>query len=224
MNPPQYKNEPVGSIQSLAKMLQMPVDELLKLAEDADSYYMQNTPEIKPNGKVRITYRLKPRLQEIQQRINQEIFYAVDYPFYLQGSIKDKDYPRNYIHNASLHTGRKIVISEDITSFFPSITAYIVMRMWQHFFHFPKEVAEVLTNLTTYQGIVPQGAKTSSYIANLIFWDKEPQVESQLRQLGLRYSRFVDDVTVSSAIIGAIIGLPPRSGWLITLAAPEFGR
>lgn len=198
MNHPHYRNKPIGSIHSLAKMLQIPVDELFKLAEDADSYYLENTPEQKPDGKVRITYRLKPRLQEIQQRINQEIFHAVDYPPYLQGSIKDKESPRNYIHNASLHTGRRIVIREDISSFFPSINTPVVMKMWQHFFHFPKEVAEVLTKLTTYRGIVPQGAPTSSYIANLIFWDKEPQVEDQLQQLGLRYSRFVDDVTVSS--------------------------
>lgn len=198
MNPPQYKNEPIGSIESLANMLRIPVEELLKLAEDADSYYCQNKPEQKPNGGVRITYRLKPRLKKIQQRIVQQIFRDVDYPLYLQGSIKDEKSPRNYIYNASLHTGQRIIIREDISNFFPSIKAPIVMRMWQHFFHFPKDVAVVLTQLTTYGKVVPQGAPTSSYISNLIFWDKEPRLEHQLRQLGLRYTRFVDDVTVSS--------------------------
>jgi hypothetical protein len=70
--------------------------------------------------------------------------------------------------------------------------------MWQHFFHFPKDVAVILTKLTTYNKIVPQGAPTSSYVSNLIFWDEEPKLEYQLRQQGFRYSRFVDDITISS--------------------------
>ena len=56
----------------------------------------------------------------------------------------------------------------------------------------------VLTQLTTYKKAVPQGASTSSYISNLIFWDKEPQLESQLRQQGFLYSRYVDDITISA--------------------------
>lgn len=182
----------------MANMLRIPVEELLKLAKDADHYYSPNRPEQKPNGGIRITYRLKSRLKKIQQRIVQQIFHDVDYPFYLQGSIKDERYPRDYINNASLHAGQSIIIREDISSFFPSIKSPIVLRMWQLFFHFPKDVAMVLTQLTTYGEILPQGAPTSSYISNLVFWDKEPQLEYQLRQKGFRYSRFVDDVTISS--------------------------
>lgn len=198
MNPLQYKNKPIGSVQSLANMLGIPVEELLKLAKEADDYYSPNSPEQKPNGGIRITYRLKPRLKKIQQRIIEQIFHKVDYPFYLQGSIKDESYPRDYINNASLHAGQYIIIREDISSFFPSIKASIVLRMWQLFFHFPKDVAKILTQLTTYQETVPQGAPTSSYISNLVFWDQEPQLEYQFRQQGFRYSRFVDDITISS--------------------------
>jgi hypothetical protein len=70
--------------------------------------------------------------------------------------------------------------------------------MWQHFFHFPPDVALILTKLATYDGFLPQGAKTSSYIANLVFWDKEPRLVSDLKRRGLRYTRYVDDITISS--------------------------
>lgn len=69
--------------------------------------------------------------------------------------------------------------------------------MWKYNFNFPDEVALLLTQLTTYKG-VPQGARTSSYIANLIFWDLEPNVVEQLKKRGLEYSRYVDDITLSS--------------------------
>ncbi len=82
--------------------------------------------------------------------------------------------------------------------FFPSTGRKLVRKMWQHFFHFPPDVASLLTNLTTYKNFVPQGASTSSYIANLIFWDKEPRLVEELRKRGIYYSRYVDDITIST--------------------------
>tara|TARA_R110000823_G_scaffold32147_1_gene90799 strand:+ start:1611 stop:2183 length:573 start_codon:yes stop_codon:yes gene_type:complete len=70
--------------------------------------------------------------------------------------------------------------------------------MWQYFFCFSPDVASVLVRLTTRQGFLYQGASTSSYIANLIFWDVEPELATLLREKGYTYSRFVDDVTVST--------------------------
>ena len=70
--------------------------------------------------------------------------------------------------------------------------------MWQRFFCFPIDVAQTLTKLTTFNGFLPQGAATSSYIANLIFWDKEPDIEHNLRERDVYYSRYVDDITVST--------------------------
>jgi hypothetical protein len=52
--------------------------------------------------------------------------------------------------------------------------------------------------LTTYQGRVPQGASTSSFIGNLILWDKEPKFVMELSNRGFYYTRYVDDITISS--------------------------
>ena len=62
---------------------------------------------------------------------------------------------------------------------------------------FSDDVAEVLTMLTTKDGGLPQGAVTSSFLANLVFWDYEPGLVEKLNARGLRYSRYVDDVSVS---------------------------
>ena len=127
-----------------------------------------------------------------------EILRKVEYPFYLQGSIKDKSNPRDYITDCKFHIHKRIIISEDITNFFDSIKSDLVFKMWKYFFNFPEDVALVLTQLTTYKGFDPQGASTSSYIANLIFWDIEPFVVKQLNEMGICYSRYVDDITLSS--------------------------
>ena len=62
---------------------------------------------------------------------------------------------------------------------------------------FSDDVAEILAMLTTKDGGLPQGAVTSSFLANLVFWNYEPCLVGTLSARGLRYSRYVDDVSVS---------------------------
>ena len=65
------------------------------------------------------------------------------------------------------------------------------------FFNFSQEVAEILTKVITYKNFVPEGASTSSAVANLVFWDREPNLEFEFSQKDYRYSRYVDDINVS---------------------------
>lgn len=193
-----YKNRAIGSTESLAKALSLTKIQLVKYANIAERYYIERPPEVKPDGSLRKTYDTQPMLKKIHGRILTEILHKVEYPIYLQGSIKDIHQPRDYISNCSIHSKKRIVISEDICNFFDSIRSDHVFRMWKYNFNFPDEVAKLLTKLTTYKGRVPQGARTSSYIANLIFWNLEPLVVEKLKERGIEYSRYVDDITISS--------------------------
>jgi hypothetical protein len=198
MKVPAYKHPPIGSIKTLAEVLQTTPENLQYFASNVEKYIKPNPPKTKPNGKIRQTYRVEDPLQSIHVRMKKQLFYNVFYPDYLQGGIKDKDNPKDYISSATYHAGRKYVNCEDISDFFPSILEDLVLKMWQYFFCFPPDVAKLLTKLTTYNGFIPQGAVTSSYIANLIFWDKEPEIEDNLRRKGIYYSRYVDDITIST--------------------------
>ena len=55
-----------------------------------------------------------------------------------------------------------------------------------------------MTALTTREGKVFQGTPTSSYLANLAFWSIEGTLVEKLAVRNMRYSRYVDDVTISS--------------------------
>jgi Reverse transcriptase (RNA-dependent DNA polymerase) len=75
----------------------------------------------------------------------------------------------------------------------------MVLNVFKCFFCFSTPVAELLADLCTKDGILPQGACASSYIANLIFWQNEHRLVRQFREVGLIYTRLIDDITISSA-------------------------
>ena len=198
MNRPCFKGRPIATLDALARALHFSPRQLRWAIERADTLYRHTKPIAKSDGSVRQTYDPAAPLKNIQRRINRNIFNRVMFPTYLQGGIRDRNNPRHCIANAKLHSGATIVINEDISSFFPSITKQQVRDIWQNLFHFPPEIAEALTILTTYQGILPQGAPTSSYLANLVLWRQEPELVTNLAARGIRYSRYVDDITLSS--------------------------
>ncbi|OWY74331.1 reverse transcriptase family protein [Pantoea sp. AMG 501] len=224
MNPvlsdaPLYRRRRIGSVASLAKALSVKEDELFSLAARADQMYRLASSVLKPDGSIRQTWDAREPLKSLHRSIRRNILDLVAWPSYLTGSLKGCDYKVN----ASLHAGARIVISEDISGFFPSTTEAIVRHIWLGFFGFSQEVADCLTHLTTRHGALPQGAITSSFLANLAFWDAEPELQAGFRARGLIYSRYVDDIAVSSctfldnhdkaAIIADIYGMLFRRGY-----------
>jgi hypothetical protein len=213
MEAPQYKGKPIGSIETLSQILEFPSKKLISLANKADIFYTPNPPKIKEDGTVRQTYTVEEPLKKLQGRILYTILRDVQFPLYLYGGIQGTD----YISDAKFHVGCAEIIHEDIKKFFDSIKFDHVFNIWQIFFGFPSDVAHLLTQLTTYRRFVPQGAQTSTYIANLVFWNKEPKLENDFRQAGYVYSRFVDDIQISSkkklskdekkTIIGKVYGM-----------------
>lgn len=215
---PFYPCEPIRSVKALSIALGIPELRLRRIADMANRLYRVADIVEKPDGSKRQTFDAYPRLKEIQIRIKERILARVEFPHYLNGSLKG----RSTRKNAEVHVGAKISISEDIAQFFPSITGSIIHAMWAGLFHFSGEVASLLTLLTIKHGEVPQGAVTSSYLANLALWLHEPALVSKFEDQGLTYTRYVDDITVSSsrrlaegeqtAIVSAIYGMMIRFG------------
>ncbi|OQM41547.1 reverse transcriptase family protein [Citrobacter braakii] len=198
MDKPYYPFRPISSIAILAKTLGIHEKMLLNLANKVDDSYTEFLINVK--GKDRTVYEPKHDLKKLQKRINHRIFEKVQYPVYLQGGIKDPSNKRDYVENAKIHCERdpNIIISIDIKSFYDNIKSDYVFNVYKNFFIFPDEVSEILTKLTTFKNKVPQGACTSSYLANLIFFNTEYSLVSKFRSTGICYTRLLDDVTLSS--------------------------
>lgn len=224
MNPlqndcPSFKGRPIRQLASLAKALGCTIAQLQYVASHANDLYRVAQEVPKSDGTVRYTFDAKPPLKKLHRRIKTEILDRVNFPSYLTGSIKGRDYKCN----AELHQGSKIVISEDIGNFFPSTGYLHVLDVWRCFFGFSEEVADILSLLTTRNGQLPQGAITSPHLANLVFWRDEPRLQRKLAEAGITYSRFVDDISVSSKgsicpeektnVIAVIYGMMQRNGY-----------
>jgi hypothetical protein len=189
---------PIAKIESLASILSIGEDELLDISKNIDNLWKQGKLLYKKSGEPRPTLDAKTPLKDLHEKIKNRLLKQFPYPEYLLGGIEDKESPRDYKRHAEIHSGKCILINEDVKDFFPSSTADVVNGIWKNLFRCTPEVAALLTNITTLDGSLPQGWKTSGYLANLVFWDLEPDLVSRLAMSGFSYSRFMDDITVSS--------------------------
>lgn len=195
MEAPAYPHDPIQSVSSLCRALALPEPLLRSIAERIPKLYIGPTPKPKKSGNgFRDVYDTRPPLKPLLRKINKVFFERVAFPEYLHGSIRGCD----FISNAKVHEGSVTVLTEDITGFFDHITEEHAYDIWRRFFGFGDGPSELLTKLVTNGGRVYQGSPTSSYLANLVFWDIEPRTVAALTRRGLRYSRFVDDATLSS--------------------------
>ncbi|PXF28683.1 reverse transcriptase [Pokkaliibacter plantistimulans] len=197
MDKPYYPFKPIGSLDALATTLGVHPKLLTDFSNKANDSYVKFEIVSKSN-KRRTVYEPKFELKRLQKRINSRIFEKVEYPVYLHGGISDEINKRDYVENAKLHAKSNTLICLDIKDFYGSILLDHVFDVFKNFFHFPPDVSSLLTKLVTLNGNVPQGACTSSYLANLVFFNSEYNLVSRFRGRGVTYSRLLDDVTLSS--------------------------
>jgi hypothetical protein len=207
---PIYPCRPISSLSALANTLRVSEQSLLEIAASADQMYRKVRP--KP-GSNRQTFDANPPLKPLHARIKSNILMRVNFPAYLTGSLKGRDYKTN----AELHANKSVVICEDVKGFFNSVSADVVYDIWRNFFKFSAEVATVLTQLTTKNGALPQGGIASSFLANLVLWRDESLLHAKFEARGVTYSRYVDDIAISSLarlengekteLIGAVYGM-----------------
>ncbi|EOX4133506.1 reverse transcriptase family protein [Vibrio cholerae] len=191
---PKYTQKPIGSIEALANLLNLSLQDLEKhIVSSNDDYIVANKIE-KDDGSLRVTYKAKPKLRAVLDSIKSRIFDKVEHPDYITAGQIGK----SYIDNAKVHINSRMLMSEDIRNFFPSISIKEVNRIFQHFFCFPPKVSNALSELSTKEGYLVQGSPLSGEIANLVFYRDEPELVKYCQVQGLRYTRYYDDIHISS--------------------------
>lgn len=221
MDAPLYPFKPIYSLKALSLTLGEPLELLESLAKRSSNLY-RHVPQTKKDGTPRDTYDAYEPLKAIQRKIVDRLLARVRFPAYLHGGIKDPIKPRSIYSNAHIHGRARCVVLQDIKDFFPSIKTLHVQQLFVGLFGFSEQIAGILALLTTRHGVVPQGASTSGYLANLVFWDIEPTLVAKLNAQGINYSRFADDITISSikqfdpstltSIVSAVTNMLARKG------------
>jgi len=176
--------------------------ELLYIIKNIDhNYYHRRQPKKKYgedqlDKKGRIKFRdlcisYYP-LKRIQKRIH-NLLLQIELPEYAYGSVIKK----NNILNARQHINNRYFFSIDLKDFFPNITHNQVFRMFLQN-NFSSTVSRILTQLTTYKGVLPQGPPSSPIIANLVFVETGRLLKEKIKDDSITFTSFMDDLTFSS--------------------------
>lgn len=205
--PTKTTNQSIATRESLSVALSIDLPTLLKIINlPAEEKYVKDARP-KADGSERIIYKPQQLVRLAQRRINRRIFRSiVSWPSYLYGSIpkyrneQGVQVSKDYILCASQHCGAKSLLKMDVKDFFTNVHDDLVNGIFKNFLSFPSDVSNLLTELCTFNGSLVQGALTSPYLANLALFDVETEVVCRLNKKGLIYTRYVDDITVSTKL------------------------
>jgi hypothetical protein len=197
------------SIRDLEHRLGFSRESLRDIANSAIAYYSPFELPQEPRPFAKIAQKSKSRridrpigaLREVQDRIYYRLLSDLKLPTYLCGAVKG----RSVMMNVHLHDDAPVLVTMDIKSWFPSITPRHVYRALRAVLNCSKPVAKLLTALTTFDGRLPQGASTSSAIANLVLYSIDGPLRARALDMNVNYSSWVDDLPFSGSNARQII-------------------
>ena len=184
--------EPILSERDLASRLGFPLQRLRRIAGEVAKHYREF--QVKKGDKVRVIRPPLDDLKEIQRRIKLNVFDRVPLSDAAHGGVGGRS-PKT---NAGQHLGQACVINLDVRKFFDEVHHEEVYGLFRKELGFGREVSRLLTRLTTLGDCLPQGAPTSTAIANLLLAKPvDNPISGNASRVGVRYTRFVDDIALS---------------------------
>jgi RNA-directed DNA polymerase len=185
------------SLRKLAWLIRVPLEELLRIADEAQADWQNHYKHFAVGtgpSKKRHIYEPKPRLKDIHRRLGRFVLSKLDFGDSAHGGIRG----RSPMTHAREHLGSPRIVTNDIKSFFPSVSHRVVYAMLRRDHDFGRDVAALITRLTTIEGYLKEGAPTSGYLANLILTNTlDRALRPMLEATGTRYTRYVDDMAFS---------------------------
>jgi RNA-directed DNA polymerase len=98
--------------------------------------------------------------------------------------------------NAEQHKYSLYLLQLDLKDFFTSIKSGRVFYLFKSL-GYNSLISNILTNLCTYKGYLPQGGVCSPYISNLICYKLDKRLKGLCSKRDVLYTRYVDDLTFS---------------------------
>lgn len=186
----------------------------LASATNATSCHYRTFTIPKRSGGKRTIDAPYPALLECQQWILQHILKQIAVHPAATGFVAGK----SILNNAQIHLGGKKLLKIDIKDFFPSISMSRVLGVFNSF-GYPPNVSFYLSQLCCLNDVLPQGAATSPYLANVVAYRLDQRLSALAQQLNIAYSRYADDLFfsgdgVSPALIKYVYEILAEEGFL----------
>jgi RNA-directed DNA polymerase len=211
----------------LCQILKVKPKELNYLVDNIDMfYYLISNPKLGKDGvqlkdkngnlRTRDLYPSIALLKNVQRGIYRNVLKRIKLPSYAFGGIERRD----NILNAKMHQGSKFFFNTDLRNFYPGISHTQIYQMFASR-GFAPQTANILTKLTTYKGMLPQGTPTSPYLANLAFVNAGNELQEFAKLHNLTFTTFVDDITLSGKtdfqpLVNTIIDIITSKGFKIS--------
>ena len=133
------------------------------------------------------------KLKLIQRRILY-LLQKVVRPEWLISGEKQKC----YIDNGKMHLDGRYVLTIDIKKFYDNCTREPVYQFFIRKLKTSYDVAEILTDIVTYNGGIPTGCPTSQMIAFYAYMDMFMEIYEAAKIFDCKFTLYVDDMTFSS--------------------------
>lgn len=196
---PLYK---LRSRSKLANLLGISVGELRKLSFGEDRYRERDIP--KKSGGFRHIEDPIRRLKLVQARFAR-LLARITPPDYLYCPVKR----RCYVTNAAQHANNRVVHSLDVKKYFPSTKARRVFWFFRNVMRCEKDIAGLLTGLSTYNEHLPTGSPLSPILAFFAHYDVWESISALCRDRGYTLTVYIDDCTISGDRV------PRKDIWLV---------
>lgn len=147
----------------------------------------------KKNGGTRTIQIPHPSIKNLQSKISYILQDSISVHNSCHGFCRN----RSIFTNALVHVGQEMVVNIDIKDFFPSIKIDLVKRLFEQ--QLTRNV-DFFAELTTRYKKLPQGAPTSPYIANLVFYEFDKSISDAVEDRNGKYTRYADDITISGDV------------------------
>lgn len=172
---------------------------------DIDSHYKEFEVKKKTGG-VRVISAPSPELKDIQRRLSKLLLDCKD-AIMVKNDIKKEcmlshgfERHKSIASNAYVHIGKKNVLNIDLEDFFGTINFGRVRGFFikNRDFQLNPDVATVLAQIACHNNKLPQGSPCSPVIANLITNSLDIKLSKLSKSKGCSYSRYADDITIST--------------------------
>ena len=166
--------------------------------------------------KIRIIDNPDDILKALQTTINEKLLKRVVFPNYLCGGVPG----RTVLDNVLMHCDALLLVTVDVKSFFRRITNRQVYKVWREVLDCSPRLAALLTQLTTFERHLPQGAPTSSLLANLVLYSVDEPIRNECARRQVTYSTWVDDLAFSGRdareVIDAVVASLGCAGFSVS--------
>ncbi|EIU7595104.1 retron St85 family RNA-directed DNA polymerase [Vibrio vulnificus] len=206
----------------ISKLVLLEKEYIVSIADTASWRYKRFFIN-KKNGKLRAIYHPAKELKAIQRVVHDEVLkklpsHEASYAYKQGCSVKK---------HAEMHKGARYMLRIDFKNFFESIRTedirhFADKKMMSYVEGWTNADTELLVKLTSFQEGLTIGSITSPLLSDAICYDLDVAVFSLAHELGVKYTRYADDLYFSTNKKGVLKSIPPKiDALLLDLKCPH---